>query len=82
VVSLGVLELAQGIDLGGVSTCPLASRAARSREAFADVLPIDEAQLEDFVLANAPAFVASMQAADRELAAGQTQSLQKAIEGR
>jgi prevent-host-death family protein len=46
------------------------------------MLPIDEAQLEDFVLANAPAFVASMQAADRELAAGQTQSLQQAIKGR
>lgn len=46
------------------------------------MLPIDEAQLEDFVLANAPAFVASMQAAERELAAGQTQPLQEAIKGR
>jgi prevent-host-death family protein len=46
------------------------------------MLPIDEAQLEDFVLTNAPAFVASMQAADDELATGQTQQLQEAIKGR
>jgi prevent-host-death family protein len=45
------------------------------------MLPIDEQQLEDFVLANAPAFVAGMQAADDELAAGQTQSLREAARG-
>ena len=45
------------------------------------MLPIDEAQLEDFVLANAHAFVSGMQAADDELAAGQTQSLQEATRG-
>ncbi len=46
------------------------------------MLPIDEAQLEDFVLTNAPAFVASMQAADEELASSQTQPLDEAIKGR
>jgi prevent-host-death family protein len=46
------------------------------------MVPIDEAQLEDFVLANAPAFVASMRAAEDELAAGQTRPLQEAIKGR
>lgn len=46
------------------------------------MVPIDEAQLEDFVLTNASAFVASMQAAEDELAAGQTQPLQEAIKGR
>jgi prevent-host-death family protein len=45
------------------------------------MLPIDEAQLEDFVLANAHAFVSGMKAADDELAAGQTQSLQEAARG-
>jgi prevent-host-death family protein len=45
------------------------------------MLPIDEQQLEDFVLANAPAFVAGMQTADDELAAGQSQSLQAATKG-
>jgi antitoxin (DNA-binding transcriptional repressor) of toxin-antitoxin stability system len=44
-------------------------------------LPIYEQQLEDLVLANAHAFVAGMQAADDELASGQTQSLQEAIRG-
>ncbi len=45
------------------------------------MLPIDEQQLEDFVLANAHAFVSGMQAADDELAAGQTQSLQEVARG-
>lgn len=42
------------------------------------MLPVDSAQFEDFVLANAPEFVKGMAAADRELARGETTSLAEA----
>ena len=41
----------------------------------AAVIPVSEEELEDWVLANAPEFVAGRQAADEELAAGETTSL-------
>lgn len=34
------------------------------------VLPLDQDELEDFVLANAPEFVATMKSAEREIARG------------
>jgi prevent-host-death family protein len=40
------------------------------------VSPISQDSLEDFILANAPEFVEGMAEADRELAAGETKSLQ------
>lgn len=46
------------------------------------ISPIDGEALEDFVLANAPAFIAGMQRADAELAAGETASLDEVIKGR
>jgi antitoxin (DNA-binding transcriptional repressor) of toxin-antitoxin stability system len=42
------------------------------------MLPVDSAQFEDFVLANAPEFVKGMAAADRELARGETAALAEA----
>lgn len=39
------------------------------------MLPVDSAEFEDFVLANAPQFVDGMTAVDAELAAGETVSL-------
>ncbi len=39
------------------------------------MLPIDERALDDVVLANAPEFVESLEAADVELRAGETTSL-------
>lgn len=42
------------------------------------ISPLNEDALEDFVLANAPAFVAGMAHADEELRAGETQSYRKA----
>lgn len=44
------------------------------------VVPIDEDQLEDFVLANAPEYVASMDEADEDLVAGQTVSAEDLFE--
>jgi PHD/YefM family antitoxin component YafN of YafNO toxin-antitoxin module len=42
------------------------------------MLPVDSAQFEDFVLANAPEFVKGMAPADRELQRGETTSLAEA----
>lgn len=46
---------------------------------IAALVPIDQDELEDFVLANAPAFVAGRHQADADLAAGQTRSLHKVL---
>jgi prevent-host-death family protein len=40
----------------------------------AAVVPIDESELEDMVLARAPEYLAAMTAADDDLAAGRTRS--------
>jgi prevent-host-death family protein len=45
------------------------------------ISPIDEDALEDFILANAPAFVAGMASADEELRKGETRSLNSVIRG-
>lgn len=46
----------------------------RGRPAVA-IVPIDEEGLEDYVLANAPEFVASRRQADEDFRAGRTQSM-------
>ena len=45
----------------------------------AAVVPIDQEELEDFVLANAPEFVAGRHQADADLAAGRTRSIGKVL---
>lgn len=45
----------------------------------AAVVPIDQDDLEDFVLANAPEFVAGRHQANADLAAGRTRSLDKVL---
>lgn len=42
------------------------------------MIPVDSAQFEDFVLANAPEFVKGMTTADHELARAETTSLAEA----
>lgn len=39
------------------------------------ILPIDEGSLEDYILANAPEYVADMKAADRDLREGKTEPM-------
>jgi prevent-host-death family protein len=51
----------------------------RHGKPVAAVIAIDAADLEDFVLAHAPNFVANLRDADRELAAGETQPLEQAL---
>lgn len=54
----------------------------RNGKPVAAIMAVDEEALEDFVLANAPAFVKAMRAADAELAAGTTTSLDDYLTGR
>jgi prevent-host-death family protein len=65
------------------------SRVRRSRkpaivtlrgEPVAAVIPLDMDKLEDFVLAQAPSFVAAMRAADEDLAHGRTVGAEKLLE--
>lgn len=42
----------------------------RHGKPVAALVPVDESELEDWVLANAPGFVGAMNDADREIAAG------------
>lgn len=51
----------------------------RGGRPVAALVPIDPTALEDWVLATAPAFVAGMRAADRELRAGKTRSLDRVL---
>jgi hypothetical protein len=44
------------------------------------VIPIDMEKLEDFVLAQAPSFVAAMSAADEELRHGRTVGAEEFLE--
>lgn len=43
----------------------------RHGKPVAALVPVDESELEDWILANAPEFVRAMRSADREIASGQ-----------
>lgn len=51
----------------------------RGGRPVAALVPIDPTALEDWVLATAPTYVAGMRAADRELRAGKTVSLDSVL---
>jgi len=51
----------------------------RNGRPIAAIYPVDEAALEDFVLANAPAYVAAMREADDDLRLGLTRSLAEVL---
>jgi prevent-host-death family protein len=74
---VGVRELARRtsaiIDEIAVKKEP--AMITRRGRPVAYVLPVDSEQFEEFVLANAPEFVAGMASADAELRAGETISL-------
>ncbi len=53
----------------------------RSGSPVAAVVPVDAAALEDWILANAPEFVSSMAAAERDLKAGRTVSIAELLAG-
>lgn len=51
----------------------------RHGKPVAALIAIDAADLEDFMLAHAPNFVANLRDADRELAADETEPLEQAL---
>lgn len=52
----------------------------RHGKPVAAIVALDEDALEDFILANAPEFVAGREAAEREYAAGETVELEEFLE--
>jgi prevent-host-death family protein len=52
----------------------------RNGKFVAAVVPIDEDELEDWILSTAPEFVESMREADRDLAEGRTVSLKSLLD--
>lgn len=75
--TVGVRELARRASaiIDEIATTKEPALITRRGRPVAYVLPVDSEQFEEFVLANAPEFVAGMAAADAELPAGQTLSL-------
>jgi prevent-host-death family protein len=58
-----------------VETTRRPALVTRHGKLVAAIVPVNEEELEDWVLANGPSFVDDMTAADRELAAGETVDL-------
>jgi len=77
VSTIGVRDLARRASsiISDIEQTKEPALITRRGRPVAYVLPVDSAQFEDFVLANAPEFVEGMAAADAELAAGETTSL-------
>ncbi len=74
---MGIRELARGAGsiIENLTRYQEPAVITRGGRPVAYLLPIDEHEFEDFVLANAPGFVESLEAADVELRAGETSSL-------
>jgi prevent-host-death family protein len=77
VSTVGVRELARRASaiIDEIAAKKEPALITRRGRPIAYVLPVDSEQFEDFVLANAPEFVAGMAEADAELRAGETTSL-------
>lgn len=75
--TVGIRELARRASaiIDEIATKKEPALITRRGRPVAYVVPVDSDQFEDFVLANAPEFVAGMAAADSELRAGETSSL-------
>jgi prevent-host-death family protein len=75
--TIGVRELARRASaiIDDIATKKEPALITRRGRPVAYVLPVDSEQFEDFILANAPEFVAGRTAADAELRAGETISL-------
>lgn len=75
--TVGVRELARRASaiIDEIATKKEPALITRRGRPVAYVLPVDSEQFEEFVLANAPEFIAGMEEADVELRAGETISL-------
>ncbi|HEX2039734.1 MAG TPA: type II toxin-antitoxin system Phd/YefM family antitoxin [Acidimicrobiales bacterium] len=68
--------------VGAVERSGRPAIVTRNGKPVAAIMAVDEEALEDFVLANAPAFVKAMREADAELAAGETTTLAEHLSSR
>lgn len=75
VVNIRELSRRTGAVVSAVSRTKRPALVTRSGRPVAAVVPIDKSQLEDWILANAPEFVASMAEAERDVRAGRTVTL-------
>jgi PHD/YefM family antitoxin component YafN of YafNO toxin-antitoxin module len=75
--TIGVRELARHASsiINDIEQSKEPALITRRGRPIVYMLPVDSAEFEDFVLANAPEFVEGMAAADIELATGETVSL-------
>ena len=78
---MGIREFARHVSryVERVETTGRPIVLTRHGKPVAALIAIDAADLEDFVLAHAPNFVANLRDADRELAAGKTRPLEQAL---
>lgn len=65
--------------VSAVSRTKRATLVTRAGRPIAAVVPVDEDAIEDWILANAPEFVASMREADHDLRAGRTITLEELL---
>jgi prevent-host-death family protein len=72
-MAVGIRELARQASqiIERVETTRRPALITRHGRPVAALVPVDEGELEDWILANAPEFVRSMRQADREIARGQ-----------
>lgn len=72
-MAIGIRELARHASriVERVKTTGRPTLITRHGRPVAALVPVDEAELEDWILANAPEFVRSMRRADREIARGE-----------
>lgn len=78
---VSVRELAQSTSriLAQVQESGRPAIVTKNGRPYASLVPINETDLEDFVLANAPEFVEDRRRADEEFAAGRTRSLDDVV---
>lgn len=79
--TIGVRELARNASrvVENVARSKEPALVTRHGRPTVAVVPIDQDELEDWILANAPEFVEGMKEAQRELLAGRTHSLEEVM---
>lgn len=79
--TLGIRELARNTSrvIEDVARSKEPALVTRHGRPMVAVVPIDQDELEDWILANAPEFVEGMKEAERELLEGRTYSLEEVM---
>ncbi len=80
-VNVRELSRRTGVVIANVRRTGRPALVTRSGRPVAAVVPVDSAALEDWILANAPEFVGSLAAAERDLKGGRTTSIAELLGG-